>query len=513
MNTQYVGALVTIGLLTLCPGLSAEPPATIAIQPGIAQLLVDDAIIQSEQGAIRTMHQPVKDQGGNQPIIDAPPQTSLLAYGTIVFDPRLRRYVMFVQEFPSRQMYRILSRDGMTWEPTNGKLLDPVELDKNLGEVPRDKAINAAGNREIDLFSCYYDKTDADYPYKGWAWFANWGNDLEGIFYIRSHDGKKWERGRQIVNGFAGPGDASCRTIQQDGKTVRGPGDVTLFSHDEQTGKFLGLFKFFNDVGIGAGNNLRSRAYLWLDRLDEPIDTTRIDRIALLPTNEYRNGDTQFDEYYASTAWRYQSIWLGTLKIFHPRGDYPHSAAGCAFLKLVVSRDALNWSKVPYLNDAGVPEIFIPDGKEGGHDGRNDGGYISDFSQGPLRVGDELIFYYSASSWGKNQPREQRLMGGGIFRARLRPDGFVSLDEGSITTKPLVLNGAKDLSINAVGPVLVEALSAEGKMLGSTIAVGDSLAHAVNFGGKTLDQVAAGANPTLRFKVDPPGRLYSFTVR
>ena len=104
-------------------------------------------------------------------------------------------------------------------------------------------------------------------------------------------------------------------------------------------------------------------------------------------------------------------------------------------------------------------------------------------------------------------------MGGGIFRARLRPDGFVSLDEGSITTKPLVLNGAKDLSINAVGPVLVEALSAEGKMLGSTIAVGDSLAHAVNFGGKTLDQVAAGANPTLRFKVDPPGRLYSFTVR
>jgi hypothetical protein len=513
MNLKNIRPSVCILLLFVGPSLLAETLPPVPIQPGVAQLFIDDAVIQSEQGSIRTMHQPVKEDGGEKPLIDAPPHTSLLAYGTIVFDVKLQRYVMFVQEFPSRQMYRILSRDGITWDATDGKLLDPVELDKNLGDVPRDKANNAAGNREIDVFSCYYDKHDAEYPYKGWAWFANWGNDLEGIFYIRSRDGKKWERGRQVVNGFAGTGDPSCRTIEQDGKVVRGPGDVTLFSYDEQTGKFLGLFKFFNDVGYGAGNNIRSRAYLWLDRLDEPVDTNRITRIALMPGNAYRDGNTQFDEYYATTAWRYQSLWLGTLKIFHPRGNYPHSSAGCAFFKLVVSRDALNWSKVPYVNDSGVPEIFLPNGQEGGINGRNDGGYMSDFSQGPLHIGNELIFYYSSSSWGKNQPREQRLMGGGIFRARLRLDGFVSLDEGSITTKPLALNGTNDLTVNAAGPVTIDVLDAEGKPLASAKLVGDSIAHAVTFDGKSLGQIAKGLNPSLRFKVEPPGHMYSFTVK
>ncbi|MBI4581413.1 MAG: hypothetical protein HY718_17050 [Planctomycetes bacterium] len=508
----WLGSAILLLAWAGCGPVSRGGP--LVVQPGVAQLFVDDAIIESDRGMIRTLHQPVKDHGGERPIIDAPPKTSLLAYGTIVFDTKLDRYVMFVQEFApeTRQMYQVLSRDGINWEPTDGRLLDPVSLDRNLGDVPRDKAINAAGSREIDLFSCYYDRTDATYPYKGWAWFANWGNDLEGIFYIRSRDGKAWERGRQIVNGFAGPGDASCRTIRQDGKLVRGPGDVTLFYHDPVSNRFLGIFKFFNHDGVGAGNNLRSRAYLWLDRLDEPVDTNRIMRIALLPPNAYRSGDTPFDEYYATTAWRYESLWLGTLKIFHPHGDYPHSAAGCAFFKLVVSRDGLNWNKVPYLNDGGVPEVFLPNGPEGGHGGRNDGGYMSDFSQGPLRIGDELIFYYSASSWGKNLPREQRLMGGGIFRGRLRLDGFVSVDKGNVTTRPLMCSGAKELMVNAVGPVKVEVLDAAGEALGSATLEGDSIRHAARFDGKSLAETAGGGNPRLRFTVEPGGKLYSFTL-
>ena len=123
-----------------------------------------------------------------------------------------------------------------------------------------------------------------------------------------------------------------------------------------------------------------------------------------MPAMAARNGDAPADEYYASTAWRYESLWLGGLKIFHGRDSYPWSAAGCAFLKLVVSRDGLDWRKVPFTNNTGVAEVFIPNGAEGGNGGANDGGYISEFSQGPLRVGDELIYYYSASSYGKNAP-------------------------------------------------------------------------------------------------------------
>ena len=62
---------------------------------------------------------------------------------------------------------------------------------------------------------------------------------------------------------------------------------------------------------------------------------------------------------------------------------------------------------------------------------------MAEFSNPPLRIGDELIYYYGCSSWGKNQPRPYRVSGGGIFRrpltsgwirfqsteGRSRPDG------------------------------------------------------------------------------------------
>src|SRR5262249_16519981 len=152
--------------------------------------------------------------------------------------------------------------------------------------------------------------------------------------------------------------------------------------------------------------------------------------------------------------------------------------AGSAFLKLVSSRDGLRWKKVPFPNDEGIREVFIPNGKEGGSGGRNDGGHLTQFSQGPLRIRGELIYYYGSSSYGKTRPRAVRVGGGGIFRARLRPDGFVSVDGGSFTTKPLTFD-SQALLVNSTGPVQVEALDAAGKVVGTAALEGDSLRHAV----------------------------------
>jgi hypothetical protein len=230
-----------------------------------------------------------------------------------------------------------------------------------------------------------------------------------------------------------------------------------------------------------------------------------------MPAMAARNGDAPADEYYASTAWRYESLWLGGLKIFHGRDNYPWSAAGCAFLKLVVSRNGLDWRKVPFTNNTGVAEVFIPNGAEGGNEGRNDGGYISEFSQGPLRVGDELVCYYSASSYGKNTPGDRRLAGGGIFRARLRRDGFVSVDSGVLTT-PLFEFKGQELMVNAVGPVKVWVLDESGKTRAAVVVKGDSVRHLVRFEGQSLRQVVPGGQCCLRFELSPPGQLYSFTV-
>jgi len=220
------------------------------------------------------------------------------------------------------------------------------------------------------------------------------------------------------------------------------------------------------------------------------------------------------DEYYSSTAWRYGSLWLGGLRIWHSRDNYPYSASGCAFLKLLVSRDGLHWRKVPFQNDDGFPEVFIPNGKEGGTDARNDGGYMTEFSNPPLRIGDELIYYYGSSSWGKNQPRPFRVSGGGVFRARLRPDGFVSVDRGSLITRKLKFDGP-DLYVNGAGPAEVEVVtvadSGVTKIAAATIR-GDALNHKVNFDGQSLSDVATDGVVQLRFSVGKGGKLYSFTI-
>jgi hypothetical protein len=178
----------------------------------------------------------------------------------------------------------------------------------------------------------------------------------------------------------------------------------------------------------------------------------------------------------------------------------------------VVSRDGLHWKKVPFTNDAGVPEVFIPNGPEGGNDGQNDGGYITDFSTGPVRVGNELLYYYSSPSFGKAHPRDQLIRGGGIFRSRLRIDGFVSVDWGTLTTNPLKFEGS-NLTINGLGPITVRVLDADGNPLAATtLTEGDSLAHPVEFQGRPLGKVVPDGVARLQFEVDWRGRLYSFKV-
>lgn len=511
MNPPHLKFAVLLALLLTLANRAigaAGGDAPTHLGRGVPQLFVDDALIETQSDLKRTLHQPAKEGGGAAPLIVPAPGKDLQAYGSIVYDPRITKHVMYVREhMGGAGFFLSTSSDGLHWDQTDRANLVPVTFDTSLEPDP-----GFGARPGLDLFSCHYNARDPEYPYQGWLYFANYGPEKEGTYFVRSRDGRRWERGRQVVNAFSGRGDSSSHTIQQDGKTVHGPGDVTVFSYDALEDRYLGILKFYREVGRDRlANGYRSRAYLFLDRLDAVVDPRRIQRIALLPAGAQANGDTPFDEYYASTAWRHGSVWLGGLKIYHARGDYPWSAAGCAFLKLAVSRDGLSWKKIPFENDAGIPEVFLPNGPEGGNAGRNDGGYICEFSQGPLRIGDELIFYYSATSYGKRQPAGKRITGGGIFRARLRVDGFVSVDWGTLTTRPLASAG-DHLAVNSAGPLTVEVLDAASRPLASAAVTGDSIRHGVEFDGKSLRQVAGTAPFRLRFTVPPESRLYSFTV-
>ena len=322
---------------------------------------------------------------------------------------------------------------------------------------------------------------------------------------MQSADGVAWERGGQVFS-------TEDFAIKQDGYSLFGAGDVTVFSPDPENNRFLALVKFANHEAIGPENRQRARAFMFVPSLSERASVKRLTRVDLVPPADGSNGNAPHDEYYSSTAWRYGSHWLGGLKIWHGGGDHPWSAAGCAYFKLVTSRNGLDWEKVPFNNNLGQPEVFLPNGQDGANEGRNDGGYMTEFSSPPLRIGDELILYYGSTSWGKNQPRGIRVTGGGIFRARLRPDGFVSVDSGTLTTRPLQLEGSQ-LLVNSSGSVDVALFNLKQQRLASATVTGDSLSHRVHFGDKNLRELLQGNACQLEVTVPQGSQLFAFSTK
>ncbi len=349
--------MVAFVLPVVAQGTPAAQPAPqqpgISVRKGVPELFVDDALIAAQSGLRRTLHSPKKDGGGNTPVLaiedEFGPNTSTLeANGTIVWDPRLKKWVLFALGFaptyagPSgdkTRIFRFTSPDGLRWVKGDDGRAERIAIDLH-------DPVSGAAATNVDVFSCCYNERDPEFPYQGWLWFANWGPGREGAYFMRSRDGKKWERGGMIVSAEGGK-------LSQDGRELRGAGDVTTLYQDPESNRFLALVKYASPVEVGPGNRLRARAYAFCDRLDAPLDLKRITRVDLVPAAAAANGDLPHDEYYAASGWRYGSQWLGGLKVWHGGGDYPYSAAGCAFLKLVSSRDGLHWSKVRHPSNAG----------------------------------------------------------------------------------------------------------------------------------------------------------------
>ena len=77
----------------------------ITVEKEEPQLFVDDLLIESQVNLKRTLHMPKKDNGGNFPILQLPTDFfgdipgTLMANGAIVYDPKIKRYVMFAIAF------------------------------------------------------------------------------------------------------------------------------------------------------------------------------------------------------------------------------------------------------------------------------------------------------------------------------------------------------------------------------------------------------------------------------
>lgn len=475
-----------------------------------SQLFVDDYLIHSMVGIVRAPHQPVKYSGNPLLIADRPwemqGKNHIYANGSIMFDPETKQYRMY---YDGAHLLAY-SQDGVTWTKPN---LGLIEF-----EGSKDNNIVMDYRNPTDLGSFIYDPRDPD-PNRRWKaavyhydrgenprWAKNGGQygDRSGVYAFYSKDGLDWGQDAQLII----PG----RRGRLAGSTwpLTGVDDVTTVTWDEGLEKFVAWMKIWD---LEDGRYYRARAMA----TSEDFVHWSQPWASLLPDK----ADPPDLQFYGMTGWHYEGMWLGLLRAFH-------SATGSQSvdLQLVTSRDGLHWERA--LNRA----AFIPSGPEGSHDH----GYHSDFSSPPLRIGDELYFYYAGTAYGKAWvPSEIK---GGICLAKLRVDGFASLHaagkvhgaqmvntEQYVITRPLDFTG-HELFINTKadnGSIRVEVLTGDTDdklepIPGFTVKdcvpmTGDGIELAVHWETHRDLKSLAGKRIRLKFYLEGYAGLYSFKIK
>jgi hypothetical protein len=213
----------------------------------------------------------------------------------------------------------------------------------------------------------------------------------------------------------------------------------------------------------------------------------------------------------------YHGHYLGLLHLFVPSPD----PFGPFWPELASSRDGIRWRRPVERR----PLI------EFGPPGTWDGGMIG-AARGIIPVGDELWIYYGGwhEDHGTSRPHrrmetdrtaQQRAAAVGL--ARLRLDGFVSLDagaaEGGLLSRPLTCGG-RSLDVNARctgGQVVAELLDAGGAPIdGFTRADcdpfrGDGVRHTMTWRGRSDLERLRDATVRVGLRVSN-AELYSFAV-
>jgi hypothetical protein len=180
---------------------------------------------------------------------------------------------------------------------------------------------------------------------------------------------------------------------------------------------------------------------------------------------------------------------------------------------LLTSRDGIKWyrplERLPFLRH--------------GADGDPTSGMLF-ANPWPIIVGDEVWIYYGAIGITHRENVSDRSQTG-IYRARLRLDGFISADApyggGEFTTPPLMIQGQRlevNIDTSGGGWAQVEVQGATGRSLEGfsqrdcDVVRGNSTRKTVTWGGSSDCSALAGKPLCLRFVMHST-RLYAFQFR
>lgn len=229
-------------------------------------------------------------------------------------------------------------------------------------------------------------------------------------------------------------------------------------------------------------------------------------------------------DIYNLPVFRYEGLYIGLPTVFNHSGNSRVNSDGFSMVELAASRNLIRWERI------GNREKFIPLSELDGERNYDTAQLLA--ANRPIVKDGEIWFYYTGLKWRhhpddvKSEDHVSRPDTGAICLAKLRLDGFVSLDTGStagtVVTKPLILSG-ESLRVNknaaGGGQVRVEILDyrtgqvINGYSLFESVPVeGDHLEAELKWNGGATPAALAGRTVQLRFSMRKSS-LYAFWTR
>lgn len=452
-----------------------ERPAVIPIDGG-RQLFVDDFLIE-ETTLTRTWHQPVPDT--RNPVLRADREWEQLGNTPMAmpfsdgvwFDPRDGLFKCFYMAGYTRATALAVSKDGLTWEKPDR-------------DVKPGTNIVQADTR--DSSTVWLDHDEAD-PQRRWKMFRSHGED--GRFGLSAHfsaDGVHWST-RVLRTGSCG-----------DRSTVfwNPFRSVWVFSLRHGWGQPRARrYWEMRELLTGPQWAAISEPPMWIgaDRFDLPREDLKIP-----------------PQLYNLDAVAYESLLVGLFTIWRGDLNIPPGRPKPNELHAGFSRDGFHWQRPPGTER----RVFIAPAEKSGD---WNWGNVQSAGGCFLVVGDELWFYFSGRAGGATK----RDAGGGMGLARLRRDGFASMDAademGTLTTRVVTFTGSQ-LFVNvaaAEGELRAELLDAQNAVIEPFTAANckplriDSTRARLEWKGAAELRKLTGQQVRVRFHLRR-GKLYAF---
>lgn len=468
-------------------------------------LFLDDTHIEHTRNVRRNFHQ--VRRMSDQPLIvpDRPTdQINVTIHGTVLRDTRDGTLHMWYtsQRFTKEgQIYRVCfaqSADGLHWDKPNVGVLEidgdtahnVVAKQHDMGESPGSNVIHCP------------DETN-----EGRRFRRIYQQLRRGTFVAYSQDGIRWDETEDYA--FHGSDAAS---VFYD---ILGKRFVAMTIECPRIGPFL---RRTPALATSADFNTWSDFHtaFQCDDLDDKLVVERLEkRRAIL---SYGIGEHFHEEINNMFCFNYADMIVGLPVMFDCCGydEWKGTPGGTGSGRDdAVSHVQLAWCRDHALRDWQRPwrEPFLPISDAA----QWDSGFQA-FAESPVRVGDELWFYYSGGDRSQQHPMftlndgwrfKQGELRGGISAARLRLDGFASLDAdrqgGEVTTRALPFDG-ESILVNAVAyhGVAAEILDETGSVipgfgLDECVPIkGDSVSHALRFKDAKVSQLT-GKRIRIRF--------------